>query len=109
MTINLHIERLIVEDISFDKHGKDQLSRAIKRQLLTSLSERGLPANVHDLSHQRSVNGGAISLSVSDRPSDTGQKIGSAIYRGIKNGTENSIPQVRRHQHPVVQGKHDFE
>ena len=86
MTINLHIERLVVEDMSFDERGKDQLSRAIKRQLLTNLTERGLPANVHSLTHQRSVKGGAISFSDSDRPAKTGQKIGSAIYLGIGNG-----------------------
>jgi hypothetical protein len=86
VTINLHIERLIIEDMSFDERGKDQLSRAIKRQLLTHLTERGLPANLHGLTHQRSVKGGAISLSDSDRPANTGHKIGSAIYRGIGNG-----------------------
>ena len=86
VNINLHIERLIVEEMNFDGRGKDQLSHAIKRQLLTHLAERGLPANVHDLTHQRSVKGGAISFSDSDRPAITGQKIGSAIYRGIGNG-----------------------
>ena len=52
VTINLHIERLIVEDMNFDQRGSDQLSRAIKRQLLTQLTERGLPANVHGLTAQ---------------------------------------------------------
>ena len=86
MNINLHIQRLLIENMSFDERGKDQLGRAIKRQLLTHLTEQGLPANVYGLAHHHSVKGGAISFSESDRPANTGQKIGSAIYRGFGNG-----------------------
>lgn len=86
VNINLHIERLIVEDMEFDTRGKAQMSRAIKQQLLTQLTERGLLADIKGLADQRFVKGGEISFMDSDQPAATGQKIGEAIFRGIGNG-----------------------
>jgi len=86
VNINLHIERLIVEDMNLDAGGKDQLCRAIRHQLLAQLSGPGLAAGITGLADQRIVKGGVISFSDSDRPAVTGQKIGNAIYRGIGSG-----------------------
>ena len=86
MKINLHIERLIVEGMSLTAREKDQLSSAIRQQLLGQLTERGLAADLNGLAGQRTVNGGAMSLMDADQPGAIGQKIGTAIYRGIGNG-----------------------
>ena len=86
MNINLHIERLIVDDMDLDAGGRDQMGRAVKRQLLAQLNERGLAGGMGGLANQRSVKGGTISFKESDRPATTGQKIGEAIYKGIGNG-----------------------
>jgi len=93
VTINLHIERLIVEGMSIDQRGKAQLRRAITQQLTAHLAERGLPLGVQSQADLRSLNGETISFTDSDRPSDTGQKIGSAIYRGMRNiDTKQTFP-----------------
>lgn len=85
MNINLHIERLIVTDMQLDARGKVQLGRAIQQRLLAELNERGLVADIAGLAGQRSVQGGSLSYTDSDRPDTIGGRIGSAIFRGIGN------------------------
>ena len=82
MKINLHIERLIVDGLSLSAREKAELSNALRQQLAGQLSAA---SDLTGLASQRTVNGGTVALRDAEQPGAIGQKIGTAIYRGIGN------------------------
>jgi len=84
--ISLHIERLILEDMDLDVHGRERLGQAVRQQLVVGLAQQGLASDGHALASQRNLNGGTVSLVDADGPVLAGQKIARAICRGIGNG-----------------------
>lgn len=86
MSINLHIERLVLDGLDFNATGREQLSGAVQRELTQLLTNQGLPSNVNRLNKQRTIQGGSIELGYRKQPNTIGQQIGRSILRGFDHG-----------------------
>jgi len=83
MNINLHIDRLVIDDIGFDPRRLDDLKIAVQSELKRQLQSHGIGPGIQSLDGKRPVDGGQIAGSKSLQPKNFGQQIGKAIYRGI--------------------------
>ena len=84
MNINLHIERIVINDSGIDPHRLDELKSAIQSELTRQLQTRGLGSTLLKNQKRKAVDGGLISGSSTLGPKSFGQQIGGAIFRGIK-------------------------
>jgi hypothetical protein len=83
MSINLHIERLILDDLPLTLSQGALVRAALERELARMLTESGLP--------ERSRAGGAVpyapaqrfDLAPGERPDRIGLHIARSIYRGL--------------------------
>ena len=82
MNINIHIERLILNEIDLPRHQRPRLQAALEAELSRLLSENGVPTHLQM--------GGAIpSLSANMtvgknlNPTRLGQQIAKSIYEGL--------------------------
>ncbi|MGO1500975.1 MAG: hypothetical protein ACTHWH_06785 [Marinobacter sp.] len=83
MNINLHIERLIVDDIDIQPQQRGELKAAVTAALRQQLVSQGTAFSTQSHTSFSSVNAGSISLPTSPGTESLGQQIGHAIYRGI--------------------------
>ena len=83
MNINLHIDRLVIDDIGVDPQRLDDLKIAAQSELTHQLQSHGIGPGIQSLNGKRPVDGGQISGSNTQQPKNIGQQIGKAIYRGI--------------------------
>lgn len=83
MTINLHIERLVIEDMDWDGGADKALSRAVSQEIRQKLAIGGLGLPVHEDTAYTSIRGGNVAIGPSEPVSVLGKNIANAIYRGI--------------------------
>ena len=84
MNINLHIERIVINDIGIDPHRLDELRSAVQSELTRQLRTHGPGYTLQVHTEKKPVDGGLIPSSSTPGPKTFGQQIGSAIFRGIK-------------------------
>lgn len=84
MNINLHIDRLVIDDIGLDPQRLDVLKIAVQSELARQLQSHGIGPGIRSLDGKKPVDGGQIQVSNTLQPKNFGRQIGQAIYRGIK-------------------------
>ncbi|MCH7719887.1 MAG: hypothetical protein IH988_02700 [Planctomycetes bacterium] len=83
MNINLHIERLILDGVPLARSLRPSLQDSIEVELVNLLATNGLAPGLLTGSAMPQVRGGSIRLTSQVSPSDLGQQIAQAVYRGI--------------------------
>ena len=81
MKIRLHIERLVLDGLATSEPRL--LRQALEQELRSRLLEGGLSPELRSGGAVPKVNGGAIALSESNRPTKLGKQIAGAVYGGI--------------------------
>jgi len=85
MTINVHIEHLILDDIGIEPHQKNELRAAVGAELKRLLFNQGIGSSMQSRNTRRSVLEDPILIGNVRKPARLGQQIGSAVYKGIVN------------------------
>lgn len=83
MSINLHIERLILDGLPLDHRHAPQLQAAVERELTQLLNDSGPTALFDTGGTLASVRGGAIQVTEGAKPAGLGKQIASAVYGGV--------------------------
>lgn len=83
MNINLHIERLILDETDIEPHQKKALKAAIEAVLKHQLTHHGVGSTMQSHHNRLSVKGGSISIEKNRKPASLGKQIGNAVYQGI--------------------------
>lgn len=84
MNINLHIERLVLDNIDINIDNKNQLKAVVEVELKRLLEKRGTGSMLQLYSNQQSLKGNSISIKNNQNLTIFGNQIGSAIYGGIE-------------------------
>jgi hypothetical protein len=82
MSVNLHIERLILDGLSASDAEGPIIGAAVERELARLLATGGLEASLRSGGTWTGVPVGAAQLTAS-KPAQLGQQIAQAVYRGI--------------------------
>ena len=82
MSISLHIERLILDDVGIKSQQQKNLKAAIVSELERQLVSQGTGAMMQ-LHHHQSLRGRSMLVENGSRPTTIGQQIGNAVYKGI--------------------------
>ncbi|MGY6275047.1 hypothetical protein [Methylomonas sp. MgM2] len=83
MNINLHIERLILEDISLTASGRPLLQAAMQTELTRLMTEGGLSSDMQAGGAVYKVRTPGIQFASDTSPTLLGEQIAEAVYRGI--------------------------
>ncbi len=84
MSMNIHIERLVLDGVPVDKTHQSSVSESIKSELVNLLLENRRVSGSQTDGSIHSIRGGDIALETIQEPARLGQQIAGAIYRGIK-------------------------
>lgn len=84
MNINLHIERLVLDGVSLQPHQRADLKAVVEAELKQQLESHGIGSMMQTNHNHRSLRGAEISLENIHKPKSLGQRIGYAVYRGIR-------------------------
>jgi hypothetical protein len=82
MSINLHIERLVLDGLSKSDAQAHLIGAALETELARLLAADGLESNLQSGSARQTVIPSAIHLTA-DQPAYVGQKIAQVLYRSI--------------------------
>jgi hypothetical protein len=82
MSVNLHIERLILDGLSVPAGQGPHLAAAMETELARLLATSGLEAGLRSGGAWPSVPAGSIRPAAT-KPASLGQQIARAVYRGI--------------------------
>ncbi|PON12302.1 hypothetical protein C2W62_40325 [Candidatus Entotheonella serta] len=80
--IQIHIERLIVDDMTLSPHQQQQFKAAVEAELIRLLTADGLALQARDHAVS-SVRAGTITHAEAQDPNRLGQRIAQAVYTGI--------------------------
>ena len=83
MTINVHIERLILDGVELPEEGRPALEAALVAELQMLLAAEGLSARGRRPGHISRVPGGEVALAGDGEPAGLGRQIARAVYRGM--------------------------
>jgi len=83
VNINLHIERLVLDGVSVERHQQAELKAAVETELGRLLMSNGIGPGVQSSNRFRVVSGDLISIDNTHKPASLGQQIGNVVYRGI--------------------------
>lgn len=83
MNITLHIERLVLDGLSFSPVDRLRLQAAIETELTRLLSTRGIDAGFQTSALFPSLRAGEIQIAAGSSPDGIGQQIAGALYEGI--------------------------
>lgn len=83
MNINLHIERLILDGLSFEASNKASLQTAIETELARILTENNSAANWQTGGATPSVRAAGIQITTQSSPAQIGRQIAGSIYGSI--------------------------
>ena len=81
-TINLHIDRVVLDGIGQMDRG--QLSITIERELHRLISMQGLHSSLHQSGSINKISAKPITFSSSVREKSLGNKIAGSVYREMK-------------------------
>lgn len=84
MNINLHIEHLILDDLGFQSHKKNELKAAVEAELKRQIARHGVGYRMQSNINLHSIRGVSISIENSSKPASLGHQIGNAVYRSIR-------------------------
>lgn len=90
MSINLHIKRLVIDDIGIQTVHLNELKTAIQSELTLQLRTHGITPALQSRPANKPLNGGFIKSSNRPEPTSFGKQIGKAIFQGI-----NKSPQTQ--------------
>lgn len=99
MSINIHIERLILDGLSVSDAQSPIIGAAVERELARLLATGGLERSLQSGGAWASVPVGAVQLTAS-KPAQLGRQIAQAVYGGIgqelppTSGTKAGSPHV---------------
>lgn len=85
MTINVHIEHLILDELGIKPHQKKEIKAAVSAELKRLLLDQGLGTSTQSGMRQQSVQKDPILIGKVRKPANFGRQIGKAVYRGIVN------------------------
>ncbi|MDT8321047.1 MAG: hypothetical protein RQ826_11030 [Xanthomonadales bacterium] len=83
MIINLHIDRLVVDDPGCGAGSRRQLAHAVREQLARLLAPGELRPQLRTSAEHRRLTGGTFTLGSADGAATMGQGIARAVYEGI--------------------------
>ncbi|MGK7911156.1 MAG: hypothetical protein AB4050_06675 [Synechococcus sp.] len=83
MTINIHIERLVLDGVNISPSQRPFVKAAVEAELGRLLAEGGLATELLGGGAVPRVPGGRIELAPENNPSQLGQQIAQAVYGGI--------------------------
>lgn len=84
MNINVHVEQLILDGISILHAQRPLLQTTVEEELGRLLVANGLAPEFLAGGAVPSVNAGSIQLTLDSNPTQMGQQIAQAVYRGIE-------------------------
>jgi hypothetical protein len=84
MNINLHIERLILDDVGIKSHQKNEIKAAVEAALKQQLVNQGIDSTMKSSNNCQLIKGDSISIENISKPTSIGQQIGNAVYKGIR-------------------------
>ena len=84
MNINVHIERLILNDIGIKPHQETDVKVAVESELHRNLATHGLGTTMQSTSNRQVAKGGLVSLENNRKPAGLGQQIGKAVYKCLR-------------------------
>ena len=82
LNINLHIERLVLDGLPIDRHHGPLVKAAVEAELSRLLTANGVARGLGFAGAIPSAPAPGIQMS-SDSPTQLGQQIGRAVYKGI--------------------------
>jgi hypothetical protein len=83
MNIEVRIERLILDGFAVAPHRRPVLQAAVEAELARLLAEGGLASAWHSGGAVPRVAADSIQLTGQENPTQIGQQIAGAVYRGI--------------------------
>ena len=84
MDINVHVERLILEGVDVPRAQRPLLQAAVEAELGRLLTAEGLGSELMAGGALPRVSGGDVQLTGEGDPTRLGQRIGRAVYGGLK-------------------------
>lgn len=83
MNINLHIERLILEDLPLSRAQGPQVQTAVEAELSRLLTQSGIGGNLANGGALRSVPASTIEIAPQSDATTLGNQIAGAVYGGL--------------------------
>jgi len=83
MSINMYIERLILDGISIPHHQRPLLQAAVEQELTRLLVADGFSSSIMTGGTMSSITGNTIRLTSEGTPTNLGQQIAQAVYGGL--------------------------
>ena len=86
MTINLHIDRLVLDGIALAPNQRHLLQASIEAELTRLLTQGGLHPQLNDGLSVPRLKTAQIDLSANINSTQLGQQIAASVYQGIGSG-----------------------
>jgi len=83
MTINLHIERIILDGLPLEAHHGPIVRAAIEAELARLLAAQGLPPALHAGGALPALRAAPIAIADAATPDAIGQQIARSVYGGL--------------------------
>ena len=83
MNIELHIERLILDGVAVEPHGREEVKAAVVAELTRLLKVNGLRAELLSSKVPFSPGTGEIQVTRQTAPAQLGNQIARAVHGGI--------------------------
>lgn len=90
MNINLHIERLIIDEALLGTGRRDALHAAVEAELARLLTEGQLPAGWLNGAAIPTLPGGSLAIGSASNPAQLGAQIGQAVYSAMSSPVTGS-------------------
>jgi hypothetical protein len=85
MSVNVHIQRLVIDDIDFDPRQAKNLKSAIQAELAHRVQVHGPESLSNSNRRNKPIDGGSVSFSQPLKTETFGRQIGNAVFRSIRN------------------------
>ena len=87
MSINVHIERLVLDGLPVERHQAPLVQSAVEAELAQLLAAEGLASGLKSGGHATPrLDAPGIQLSNDSNPAQIGQQIARAVYVGLNRG-----------------------
>ena len=84
MNINLHIERLVLNEIDLERGQEKLLKAAVESELLSLLKDHGLGSDVLAGGARRSIAANGINLDHGYSSGQLGRQIARSVHEGLR-------------------------
>jgi len=91
VNINLHIDRLVIDDRLVAAHNKTEFKTAVATELGQLLSNQSINSASQLSSPTRALDGGTICVACKQSPSHVGQQVAGAVMNSITPTTKSGI------------------